>query len=135
MKLKKLLGVLLGALVLLFFVSCPYITNYAGEIYNVTIKINNLEWGSCNFNLTNVANEPGVEVLFTALPNPGYKVARIDCLEPKDFEITEISENTWSFIMPSHNVTITIYFEAVEPEPKPESEPEPPKLAITDKYS
>ena len=126
MKLKKLLGVLLSALVLLCSVSCELITKYFGETYNVTIAVNNSEWGSFNSNLTNIANEPGVEVLFTASPNPGYKVDRIDWLEEKDFEITETSENTWSFSMPSHNVTITIYFEAVEPEP------ELPKLSITD---
>ena len=128
MKLKKLLGVLLSALVLLLYVSCPAVNKYFGEIYNVTIAVNNPEWGSFNSNLTNVANEPGVEVLFTALPKPGYTVDRIDWLEEKDFEITEISDNKWSFSMPHHNVTITIYFKAVEPEP----EPELPKLAITD---
>ncbi len=132
MKLKKLLGVLLSALVLLCCVSCHKITEVFGEIYNVTIGVNNPEWGSFNSNFTNVANEPGVEVSFTALPKPGYKVDRIDWLEAKDFEITETSENKWSFSMPSHNVTITIYFEAVEPEPEPEPEPELPKLAITD---
>lgn len=132
MKLKKLLGVLLSALVLLCCVSCDKITEVFGEIYNVTIGVNNPEWGSCNANMTNIAKEPGVEVSFTALPKPGYKVDRIDWLEAKDFEITETSENKWSFSMPSHNVTITIYFEAVEPEPEPEPEPELPKLAITD---
>ena len=132
MKLKKLLGVLLSALVLLCCVSCKWITKWFGEIYNVTISVNNKEWGNSNFNMTNVAKEPGDEVLFIAFPNPGYKVDRTDWLEEKDFEITEISENTWSFSMPSHNVTITIYFEAVEPEPEPEPEPELPKLAITD---
>jgi len=125
---KKRIGIFSAVLctVIMLLASC----GSRFEDYRIlTTLSNNTDWGTVTTTGLNGSGgaSPNSKIVITAVPKTGYYADHCTCSEIPDLKIVKTdTENVWEFTMPDKDITVTVYFKAIE------VEPEAPKLVITD---